>query len=472
MDGLEAVELKLSEVLEDNESFRIDSEYFKKEYLDIYQIIKNNNIKRLNILGETKGGKRLPLGENFCNCKDGVYYIRAEDIKNGFVSYENSPKISLKLHKYLIKYQTSFNDILLTIVGNSIGDIGIVKFNLEKCNLTENVAKIINIKEIKQDYLFVYFMSKFGQIQIKKEKVGTAQPKLALERIKNFIIPIFSNNFQSQIEKLVKLSYQKLEKSKTLYKQAEELLLKELDLLDFEPSNENIAIKSFSESFLKTGRLDSEYYQPKYDEILEKIKSIKYDKLGNIVNILKSIEPGSEAYQENGIPFVRVSNLTKFEISKPEIYLSYNLFDDKTLEKLQPKKDTILLSKDGTVGITYNVKKDSNFITSGAILHLSIKGDDVLPEYLTLVLNSLLVQMQSQRDAGGSIIKHWKPSEIKKILIPIIDNSIQTQIEEKIKSSFNLKEKSKQLLDIAKKAVEIAIEQDEDIAMEYINDQI
>ena len=80
--------------------------------------------------------------------------------------------------------------------------------------------------------------------------------------------------------------------------------------------------------------------------------------------------------------------------------------------------------------------------------------------------------MQSQRDAGGSIIKHWKPSEIKKILIPIIDKTIQSQIEQKIKESFKLKEQSKQLLDIAKKAVEIAIEEDEDIAMEYINDQI
>ena len=236
---------------------------------------------------------------------------------------------------------------------------------------------------------------------------------------------------------------------------------KELDLLDHKPSKEKVAIKNLSESFGVSGRLDSEYYQPKYDEILEKIKLTEYDKLGNIVNMLKSIEPGSEAYQESGIPFVRVSNLTKFEISKPDIHLSKNLFDDEVLEKLQPKKDTILLSKDGTVGIAYNVKKDSYFVTSGAILHLSIKKDDVLPEYLTLVLNSLLVQMQSQRDAGGSIIKHWKPSEIKKILIPIIDKTIQIQIEQKIKKSFELKEQSKEFLD---KDVEIFKEKISQIA--------
>jgi restriction endonuclease S subunit len=104
------------------------------------------------------------------------------------------------------------------------------------------------------------------------------------------------------------------------------------------------------------------------------------------------------------------------------------------------------------------------------MLHLTIKKNKVLPEYLTLVLNSLVVQMQSQRDAGGSIIKHWKPSEIGEILIPIISPLIQTQIEEKIKTSFKLKEKSKQLLEVAKRAVEIAIEDGENKAMEYINE--
>ena len=265
------------------------------------------------------------------------------------------------------------------------------------------------------------------------------------------------------------MSKEKLEESKILYKQSEELLLKELDLLDFEPSKEKIAIKTFSESFGDSGRLDSEYYQPKYDEIIERIKKANYDTLNNISNINKSVEPGSEAYQDSGIPFIRVSNLTKFGLSEPTIHLSEDLFDDEVLEKLQPKKDTILLSKDGTVGIAYNIKKDTNIITSGAMLHLTIKKDNVLPEYLTLVLNSLVVQMQSQRDAGGSIIKHWKPSEIEEVLIPIIDDEIQIQIEEKIKEAFKLKEESKQLLEVAKKAVEIAIEDGEDFAMEYID---
>jgi restriction endonuclease S subunit len=350
--------------------------------------------------------------------------------------------------------------------------VGIVKFNLTKCNLTENCVKVVELKNnLKANYLFSFLSSKFGQLQISREKVGTAQPKLAIERIRKFIIPKLNDTFQLQIEILVKSSYQKLEESKTLYKEAEELLLKELDLLDFKPSEKHIATKSFKESFEISGRLDSEYYQPKYDELIEHVKKTKFDKLGNIVNIKKSIEPGSEAYQEEGIPFIRVSNVTKFGITDTEIHLSKSMFSDKDLKKLYPTKDTILLSKDGTVGIAYKIKNETDIITSGALLHLSIKRDDVLSEYLTLILNSLIVQLQAQRDAGGSIIQHWKPSEIEEILIPIIDNSIQIQIEEKIKKSFELKDESKQLLDLAKRAVEIAIEKDEDEAMNFLKDQ-
>jgi hypothetical protein len=37
-------------------------------------------------------------------------------------------------------------------------------------------------------------------------------------------------------------------------------------MADFSPSTESINIKSFKDSFAATGRLDAEYYQPKYED--------------------------------------------------------------------------------------------------------------------------------------------------------------------------------------------------------------
>ena len=103
-------------------------------------------------------------------------------------------------------------------------------------------------------------------------------------------------------------------------------------------------------------------------------------------------------------------------------------------------------------------------------MHLTIKSPLVLPDYLTLVLNASVVQFQAERDSGGSILEHWKVSEIEELLIPIVDLNIQTQIAQKVQESFKLRKQSKDLLEKAVKAVDLAIEQGEEKAIAWLNE--
>ncbi|MFA5454958.1 MAG: restriction endonuclease subunit S [Sulfurimonas sp.] len=477
MDGLEAVELKLSEVFEDNEKFRFDSEFFKKEYLIVYRLIKSKPNEQLGDITDTltdfsANGSYESIANNFTllDEKNYAYMVRTTDLENqNFI--QNVKYIDEHSYNFLKKSQIFGGEILINKIGSPGRTYMMPKLNMP-ISLGMNLFMIRLSKKFHytEEFVWAFLNSKLGKLIIERKINGTVPLTIDKLAIKTLYIPKLSEAFQLKITKVINLSHKKLEESKTLYKEAEELLLKELDLLDFKPSDENIATISFKNSFGTSGRLDSEYYQPKYDELVTHIKKTKFDKLDNIVDIKKSIEPGSEAYQDEGIPFIRVSNITKSGITDTEIHLSKDILKDEDLEKLYPIKDTILLSKDGTVGIAYKIKNETEMITSGALLHLMIKRDDVMPEYLTLVLNSLIVQLQADRDAGGSIIKHWKPSEIQEVLIPIIDNSIQTQIEEKIIKSFELKEESKKLLDLAKQAVEVAIEKNEDEALKLLEE--
>ncbi len=194
--------------------------------------------------------------------------------------------------------------------------------------------------------------------------------------------------------------------------------------------------------------------------------------MGDIVDIKKSIEPGTDAYSEEGLPFLRMADYNKFGILKPQKCLS-DLFckeNSKKLSALKLKKETILFSKDGSAGNSFVVKENMNMVSSGAILHLLIKDkEQILPEYLALVLNSQLVQMQAERNAGGSVILHWRVSEIEDVVVPIIDFEEQKQISDLIEESFRLKKQSEQLLELAKTAVEKAIEENEEESLEFIN---
>ena len=318
---------------------------------------------------------------------------------------------------------------------------------------------------ILPEYLCAYLNCKYGVWDIKRRaRQSINQTNVNPEEVKEIEIPLLDKDIQSKIKDCFVSANDLRLKAKAAYDDASNYLNLILGLDHLILAEQSTTQKKFTD-IKASWRFDAEYYQPTYDELFERLKPYQTKRLSEIVSIKKSIEPGSEAYENEGIPFIRVANLTKFGISDTDVYLSPEKYKDVN----RPKKDTILLSKDGSIGIAYKVDSNMDIITSGAILHLSLTDPEVMPDYLTLVLNSIIVKMQAERDAGGSIIQHWKPSEIENVIIPILDPEAQQEITNKIRDSFKLRRESARLLNLAKAAVEIAIEQGEDKAMDLLN---
>lgn len=470
MDGLECSEILMSEL---ERTTRIDSEFYSKENLQISNRLKSYYTQPITENYYISDGNHMSVSDDFRD--EGIPYYRGQDIYNTFI--ESASPICISENYY---YQQNMershlqkNDILLSIVGAIIGNTSMV-YSSRKATCSCKLA-IIRPKDkaFKSFLVNVFLKSKYGQNQIQKFRRGTAQTGFLLEDMEQLLVPVFGETFSTQIQNVMNRLHKLITKSQEIYQSAESILLSSLNLDNFTPSTENTSIKSFSQVD-QSGRMDAEYYQRKYDEIEEAIEKskdnpavIKISSLDRIVNIKKSIEPGSDEYVENGIPFIRVADVSKYELQPAKIFLNRRKFD---IDALKPKHDTILLSKDGTVGIAYKTERDMDVITSGALLHLSVIDEQVDPDYLTLMLNSTLVSMQAERDVGGSILKHWRVDEIKKVRLPIIQTSIQQKISHKIRQSFALREQSKSLIKAATRAVEIAIEQDESTAIAYLRE--
>lgn len=412
----------------------------------------------------------MAISDNFT--LTGVPYYRGQNIHNYFIEESNPICIDFKTFNLPVMKRSHLKegDVLLSIVG-TIGGVALVSSNE---NATCNCKLAILRPENTDGYFLSAFLkSKYGQNQIKKFTRGAVQMGLILEDMNQIMVPIFSKDFQKKIRELIQKAKEKSYLTKQTYQQAETILLDAIGLLNFELSEESINVKSFKESFGITKRLDAEYYQKKYEQVIQKIVTQKHETLINIVDILKSIEPGSDNYSDNnGFPFYRVADYNKFGLSSPDKKLSSSFVAEHKdlIEKLQPKKGTILFSKDGSVGTAYLLREDLDGITSGAIIHLQVKNiNEIIPAYLTLALNSKLVQMQAERDSGGSIILHWRKEEIEQVVVPIIDFKKQVQIADLVEESFKLKTESEKLLEVARKAVEIAIETSEDMAIKFIN---
>lgn len=100
------------------------------------------------------------------------------------------------------------------------------------------------------------------------------------------------------------------------------------------------------------------------------------------------------------------------------------------------------------------------------------KHTHVLPEVLCIFLQSAIGQELIYRYVVGSTgIINIYDDDIAKIPIPILDGEIQKDIAEKVQNSFALRRQSKQLLEYAKQAVEMAIEQGEDAALVWLKER-
>lgn len=459
-------EIQYSEIEKEN---RYDSEFYQKDFLEgiaNIQKISHFNIENYYKVtdGEHGSVQYVPSG---------VKYLTAENIKRGYVDTTGIRYVTQAVNLKNARASVEIQDILVSIKG-TLGSVALAEEELIPCNMNRDVAilKPITKNTFMNSYVAYFMMSKYGVMQSLRGGSGGVQQMITLERLRKFIIPYFTSGFYDAMSKITKKANKFRNVSRSIYSDAEKCLEDYLQIHKI--CSETVCVKTLSNSFGLSGRLDAEYYQSKYDALFKMLSKFTTCSLGGkngLVNIHKSIEPGSDYYQQNGIPFIRVSDINKFEISSPKIKLPNDVAAD--MKSLYPKKDTILFSKDGSVGIAYKVQKDMEVITSGALLHLTVKNTEmIMPDYLTLVLNSPIVQLQAERDSNGAIIQHWKPSDIEKVIIPILDMSVQREIAEKVQESFKLRQESKCLLELAVKTVEMAIETDEKTAIYWLESQI
>lgn len=78
-----------------------------------------------------------------------------------------------------------------------------------------------------------------------------------------------------------------------------------------------------------------------------------------------------------------------------------------------------------------------------------------------------MIQALLKRACTGTILTAINKEEFVNISLPLIDNDTQNSIAVIIKRSTSLRQESKRLLNLAKTAVETAIEQGENAAMNF-----
>ena len=339
---------------------------------------------RFGNLIDIKGGKRLPAGYKLTDNKTDHIYIRVSDMQDGTIVSKDLKYITDDVYNQIQNYTIGKDDLYLTIVGSTIGKAGLVPKMFDNMNLTENAVKLTNIP-INKYFLLYYVRSGYAQSQFRDNTKQVGQPKLAIFRIANTLVPIppfaeqtkivskieytlhlvnHFSNLQEQLHDIDTDIYRDLKKSilqeaiqgKLVPQIAEEGTAKELLEL----------IKAEKQKLVKEGKLkksalndsiifrgdDNKYYEQvgkKCEDITEQIpfeipKSWQWIRFDQGISLLsgRDLEPSRYNDLHHGIPYITgASNFVNSD-------LLVNRWTDSPIT-ISDKGDLLLTCK-GTIG--------------------------------------------------------------------------------------------------------------------------
>ena len=160
---------------------------------------------RLGELVDVKGGKRVPKGSELKDIQDYKPYIRVSDMKHGTINTSKLKYATKSIYEQIHNYFISSEDIYFSIAG-TIGKVGEIPQFLDGALLTENASKLVlfDDNKIKKDYLIIVLGSELIKLQHRKVLSRVTQPKLALSKLKNTIIPFPPLSEQNLITKKIR----------------------------------------------------------------------------------------------------------------------------------------------------------------------------------------------------------------------------------------------------------------------------
>jgi len=441
---------------------RIDAEYYQPEYLMLEKRIMGAGfpVNRISEVSNFVKKGIFDLSPEFYR-EQGVPFIRVQNIRSGFLNEAELEFIPITAHQSEIKTELKAHDLVLSKVG-TIGEVSIIPSKFDRANFSQNVIGIkVDKHKILPGYLLLFLLSRYGQLQIKRVQMPQVQSKLELEDIRCLKV-IRLQSLEEKIHRSVLEAEGLLEQSNLLYFQTENLLLEELGLKDFKPKYELSYSANLSKAS-KAHRVDAEYFQPAYDEIVNHLtRNFVTEKLKDIVSLLKH---GKQPYYVEGgeVPILIQKHLGSQYINLDALNdQDTPRTDRKFIEKYPEYKvqpgDVLFYSVGAYLGRTNVLLNQIDAVPASFITLIRTKKNVCSPMFLAVFLNSKVGQLQSDQRKSASAQQYIYPKDIGEFIIPILPDKTQQEIASLVQRSYEAREKARQLLEEAKSKVENLIE--------------
>lgn len=450
------MEIDFKDILK-NIDFRIDSGFWTM------RILYNTSLKYVpigQVIDKSQYGISVAMNEN----NEGIPIYRMNEIHQMLCDNQAS-KFAVVSPKDKMAFLLHDKDVLFNRTNSYdfVGRTGIYYKDKSDAIFASYLVRFITNDLVQPEYLAAFLNCKFGIQEIRKHaRQSINQTNVNPEEVKNIKIPILKNLQNHIVNNFKKANLLRNNAEKDYYT-AENILLQYLEMSsDYKYQNKSFCIKSFKNSFLKTGRLDAEYYQPKYDNYRQQLKTTD-----TVQSICHLHDKNYKPQKGNIYQYIELANVGACgSINNVEQIVGEQL---PSRARRQVKMGQIIIaSVEGSLQSCALIGEEYNNALCSTGFYV-LDSDIINPETLLVLFKSKPIQALLKQRCSGTILTAIAKDELLSMPFPRVEPIIQKEIANKIQQSFALKKYSSRLLEMAKSAVEIAIEKGEEEAIAYIN---
>lgn len=448
-------------------SQRLDAEYFDPTHLDLEGALSRHSTPRLSEFCDVVSSAFYPSATHLYSSGD-VPFMRCVDlVPQPFVlqlaenSFAKLPKDFLADHKNI--QLIGQMEIAISKVGSPC--FASIIYDLQYVALSRTVLGLKNVRGIDPFFLTVYLRCKYGFQQMLRERELTIQYQLTLDRVRSLkVYKPREAKFEQAVVSIFHDSVAALQRAFALEFSAKDVLLDLFGLKSWEP-NQHIGFTANYSEIKRVNRIDAEYFHPHVDQMLSAVIASK-GILRPFSDVVCLRDRNFKPVSDRKYNYIELSDIgMNGQITEFSNKFGYDL--PTRARRLVHDGDVIISSVEGLLSsVALISSKEDGFLCSTGF-HVAY-SKYYNPETLLVLAKSPFVQWQLKRACSGTILTAIAKQELNKIQMPIIHSVAQAEIKKLIKQMYFEQSRSKELLDVAKRAVEIAIEEDEEAAIEYI----
>lgn len=201
-------------------SGRIDGQYYINPITEINKYMKNIDMKLVVLRDIAEVRKGFSYSNESSN---GVPYIRISDLDDLLIDYSKVVRIDNKTYQQKRNSQLKYFDLIMAITGATIGKVSVFyNKEIEKATLSADTAYVrFNNIEDSIAYL-LYFKTVIGQLAITQGITGATNKHLAIEDIKNIVLPQFEDSIKKEVKNKIVQSMDNIYTSKQLIQEAKQ----------------------------------------------------------------------------------------------------------------------------------------------------------------------------------------------------------------------------------------------------------